>query len=404
MKKTTELLYAGRNPDRQAGAVNPAVYRASTIVFPSFKDMKEAEAGKFPNAFEEARGATTADPWYGIAGTPTTFALQDVLKKLEKADDCLITSSGLEAITLTLQSFLQSGDHLLMVDSVYGPTRRFCNKFLTRFGVETTYYDPTISGAGIAKLIRKNTRLIFMESPGSLTFEMQDVEAITAVAKKHLVLTALDSSWATPLYFNPLEHGVDICIQVPTKYIAGHSDVLLGAVLTRGDTITPLLQTYRNLGISTSPDDCWLALRGLRSLAARMERHQRSTDKIIAWLEKRKEVRKILYPAHPKDPGHGLWKKYCTGAASLFTIILDKDYTLEQVSAILDKMELFAIGYSWGGFESLIISFDPAPIRTATRWQEKGTCIRLYIGLEDADDLIADLEKGFKRLGATVTV
>lgn len=401
MRKSTEILHSGRRPKKQGGAVNPSIRRASTIIFPDYAAYKAADAAHYHDAYAEVitKTATTPDPWYGIAGTSTTFALQDALKKLEHADDCLIVSSGLEAITLTLQSFLKAGDHLLMVDSVYGPTRRFCDKFLKGFGVETTYYDPAISGSELQKLIRKNTKMIYLESPGSLTFEMQDVTALTKVAREHRIITVLDNTWGSGIYYNPLDHGVDVCVTALTKYISGHSDVILGAILTRGKTIKPLLSAYRNLGICTSPEDCWLVLRGLRSFVARMERHERSTKEIVKWLEKQKVVKKILYPAHPKHAGYKLWKRDFTGAASLLTIVLDKAYPEKAIAKFLDNMELFAMGYSWGGFESLIIHFDPAEIRTASKWQEQGTCIRIYVGLEDPTDLIEDLDKGFKRLG-----
>lgn len=396
MKKTTTLIHSGRDPMKQSGAVNPPVYRMSTIVFPTLEDYQKADKGT--PYYDETKGGNTLDYGYGIAGTPTTFALQEALRTLEGGDACVITSSGLEAITLTLNSFLSEGDHLLVVDTIYGPTRRFCNKELKRYGIETTYYDPRI-GAGIESLIQDNTKLIFLESPGSLTFEMQDVPAITAVAKKHGIVTALDNSWSTPLFFNPIEHGVDICIQAITKYINGHSDVILGAIITKGKEVTQqILRCYKDYGTTASPADCSLALRGLRSLAARMERHERSTQKVVAWLKERPEVARILYPADPDHPDYALWQRDWKGAGSLFSIVLDKTYSDAAVAHMIDNLECFSIGASWGGFESLVLALDPSTSRTAVPWQETGTFIRFYIGLENPEDLIVDLEKGFKRL------
>lgn len=396
MKKETKIIHSGRNYKKQAGCVNPPLYQASTILFPTLEDYHAAERGV--PYYEETKQGSAHDYGYGINGTPTTFALQDVLRQLEGGDECVITQSGLSAITTALLSFVESGDHILVVDTVYGPTRRFCNKELKKIGVEVTYYDPEI-GSDIAKLIKKNTRLIFLESPGSLTFEVQDVPAIVKIAKAKNITTIIDNSWATPLYFQPLALGVDVSIQAITKNISGHADVILGAIITKGkEAGKKVLSCYRVLGQSSSPADCWLALRGVRSLAARLERQQRTTDEVIKFLEGCKEVQKILYPAHPKFSGYKLWKKQFSGANSLFTIVLDKKYPQKNISAFINGLEFFGIGASWGGYESLAISFDPTEIRTATKWRENTPCLRFYIGQENAEDLIKDLEKGFKRL------
>lgn len=395
MKKETQIIQEGRRPVKQQGAVNPPLYQTSTILFPTIESYNAAVSGE-PH-YEGSKLGSTLDYSYGISGTPTTFELQDVLKKLELGDYCAITSSGLSAITTCLFALLNKGDHILMVDTVYGPTRRFCLKELKKYGVETTYYDPRI-GSGIEKLIQKNTRAIFLESPGSLTFEVQDVPAIVKVAKKHRITTIIDNSWATPLFFTPLEHGVDISIQAVTKYIAGHSDLLLGAIIGKNNTKNKILNAYRNLGINSSPHDCWLALRGIRSLAARLERQQRTTEKIIKWIGKRKEVKKILYPAHSKSPDYKLWKKLYNGSASLFTLVFQEKYSKKSIYKLINSLKLFGIGASWGGYESLITEVTPSSIRTAVKWEEKGECVRFYIGLEDADDLIDDLNSGFLKL------
>jgi len=394
MKKETQIVQAGRNPGKQAGSVNTPIYQTSTVIFPTIEDYTSAGKGKL--FYSENEGGTAVDFSYGIAGTPTTFALQKALKILEKGDDCVIVPSGLSAITTSLLAFLKANDHLLMVDSVYGPTRRFCTKILSKLGVEITYYDPLIGGA-IKKLVKKNTKVIFLESPGSLTFEVQDVPAIVKVAKSAGITTIIDNSWATPMFFNPLELGVDVSIQAITKYIGGHSDLILGAIITKGKAGEEIINAYRNLGITASPHDCWLALRGLRTMAARLERQQKSTAKIVSWIKKRPEVTRVLFPADSHDPGYKLWKKLYKGSASLFSIVLKEKITKKSANKLINSLKLFGIGASWGGYESLVINFDPSTIRTATKWQEKGQCIRFYIGLEDPDDLIKDLENGFSK-------
>ncbi len=396
MKRKTRLVHKGRNPLLHGGSVNPPIYQTSTVIHPTLESYHAAERGKA--YYEESQGGNALDFSYGTAGTPTTFALQEALRDLEGGEACVITSSGLSAITIALLSFLSAGDHLLMVDTVYGPTRRFCNKVLKRLNIDTTFYAPNI-GAEISELIQDNTKIIFMEAPGSLTFEMQDVPAIVKVAKSKNIITMLDNSWATPIYFNPIEHGVDISLQAITKYIGGHSDIIMGAIITKGDDVTnKILSYYRNFGETAEPSSCYLALRGLRSLSARMERHQRSVFTILRWLKERPEVAKILYPALEGSPDYKRWKELFSGAASLFSVVLDKKYTQEQLSNMIDGMKYFGIGASWGGYESLVLDFDPSSIRTATKWEETGSCVRFYIGLEDTDDLIEDMGNAFDRL------
>lgn len=315
MKERTTLIQAGRKPKAYNGMVNTPVFQTSTVLFETLADYEAASSQK------------TGDPSYGIAGTPTHRALTDALATWERADHCLITPSGLAAITLTLFALLSPGDHLLMVDTIYGPSRRFALKELKRLGIETTFYDPLI-GADIAKLIKKNTKLIFLEAPGSLTFEMQDVPAIVKVAKQKQVLTAFDNSWATPLYYKPLEHGVDISVQALTKFVGGHSDVLMGSIATSDSTIWKrLMDANKHLGLYVSAEQAALAARGLRTLETRMKQHFASAMEIIKWLKKQPKVSKIIYPPLEGDAGHKIWKRdFAGGGAGLFTFLLDKAY------------------------------------------------------------------------------
>ena len=387
MKERTTLVQAGRKPKAFHGMVNTPVFQTSTVLFEKLADYEAASAQK------------TGDPSYGIAGTPTHRGLTDALAQWEGAEHCLITPSGLAAITLTLFALLSPGDHLLMVDTIYGPSRRFALKELKRLGIETTFYDPLI-GSDISKLIKKNTKLIFLEAPGSLTFEMQDVPAIVKVAKQKGVLTAFDNSWATPLYFKPLAHGIDISIQALTKFVGGHSDVLMGSVATSNKEIWKrLMDAYKHLGLYVSAEQAALTARGLRTVEVRMKRHFESAMEIITWLKKQSKVSKIIYPPLSSDAGHKLWKRdFGNGGAGLFTFLLDKAYPEKSIHAFIDGMIIFGIGASWGGYESLILRINPETVRTATKWPHKQTAIRVHIGLEHPDDLIADLSAGFKRL------
>ncbi len=384
MQDSTLVTTLGRDPADQRGFVNPPVYRGSTILFPTVAAMERARA---------AREIT-----YGRVGTPTSHALETAIANLEGGYRCLLTASGKAACNLTLAALLRSGDHLLMVDSVYGPTRQFCDRTLARFGIETSYYDPRIGG-DITALFRPETRLLFLESPGSLTFEVQDVPALAAAARERGILTAIDATWGTPFFFKPLTLGVDIAIQAVTKYIGGHSDLLMGAI-TATEAVFPRLRAgIEEFGAPPSPEDCWLALRGLRTLAARLARHQESALLVARWLERRPEVSRVLFPALESHPDHGLWKRDFTGACGLFGVVLD-GFPETAARAMADALELFGIGASWGGFESLVLVPDPAPVRTAVPWRAEGAMLRLHIGLEDPDDLIRDLEAGFARLRA----
>ena len=382
MKDDTLLVAAGRDPERHCGVVNPPVFRASTILYP---DVATFEGPR------QLRGV-----YYGRGGTPTTFALEDAIAALEGAAGAVISSSGKTAIAQALMSFLKAGDHLLVTDSAYAPTRQLCDRVLARFGIETTYYDPLI-GADIARLIRPETRVIFMESPGSLTFEVQDVPAITAVARANGVLTMLDNTWATPLYFKGLAHGVDVVLHAATKYICGHSDVMMGVAATGEELHAQLRHGMQDLGAFCSPDDCYQGLKGLRTLSVRLARHQATALELARWLEKRPEVERVLHPALPDDPGHALWQRDFSGASGLFGVLL-KPCPAAAWHALVNGLEHFGLGASWGGYESLIMPNHPERYRTATPWDTSLPSLRIHAGLEDPGDLIADLEAGFARL------
>lgn len=384
MKPETRLVHCGRHPERQHGIVNPPVYRASTVIFPSVQALKAASEQPFNGVY------------YGRYGTPTTFALEEAVAELEGAYRAVATSSGLAAIAATLLAFLRAGDHCLIADNVYGPTRKFCDDTLARFGVAVEYYDPLL-GAGIADLMRPQTRLVYLEAPGSLTFEMQDVPAITAAAHAAGAVAVMDNTWATPLYFNALAHGVDVSIHAATKYLVGHADAMLGVINTSEASFELVKRSVVALGNCPGSEECGLGLRGLRTLAVRLQRHQESALTVAQWLRVQPEVARVLYPALPEDPGHALWRRDFSGASGLFSIVLHPA-SPAAVTALLDGLKLFGLGYSWGGYESLIIPADPVGLRTATAWQTTGPCLRLHIGLEHPQDLIADLEAGLARL------
>jgi cysteine-S-conjugate beta-lyase len=380
----TRVVTAGRDPASYHGFVNPPVYHASTVLYPSAEDFV----------------AHRARYQYGRRGTPTTEALELALQDLE-GPNCAGVSllpSGLAAISTALLSVVRAGDHVLVTDSAYGPTRNYCENILSRLGVTTSYYDPLI-GAAIAEHFHPNTRAIYLEAPGSLSFEMQDVTAIAAAAHAKGAIVLMDNTWATPLYYRPLDHGVDLAIQAGTKYIGGHSDVMLGTVSANTAAVASLKNTVRLSGLCEGPDDVYLGLRGLRTLAVRLDRHYKSGLAVGQWLEKRSEVLRMLHPAMPSHPGHALWKRDFTGASGLFSMVL-KPVPQKAVYAFLDTLELFGIGASWGGYESLAIPFDCTPARTATSWQPGGPTVRFHIGLEAVEDLIVDLERGFAALAA----
>jgi cystathionine beta-lyase len=380
----TTLVTAGRDTEAQKGFVNPPVVHGSTVLYPTAEDL-HAHRGEFQ---------------YGRRGTPTTKALQEALMALE-GSQCAgvgIAPSGLSAITTTLLAVLKAGDHLLVCDNAYRPTRNFCDGLLARYGVETTYFDPLI-GAGITELFKPNTKAVLVEAPGSQTFEMPDIRAIAAVAHEHGALVIDDNTWATPLYHRSLEQGVDISMQAATKYIGGHSDIMFGTISANAKAWPIIAETVRLLGVCAGPDDVFLALRGLRTLAVRLAQHHRSALEMARWLATRPEVIRVLHPALESHPGHAIWKRDFTGASGLFSIVL-KPKPQQAVDALLDTVKLFGMGYSWGGFESLVIPFDCAPYRTATKWAPGGPALRLHIGLENVADLKADLARGFAAFNA----
>jgi cystathionine beta-lyase len=385
--KDTLLAHLGRHAERFDGAVNTPVVRASTILAPTVAALDAAHSRRF------------TDPYYGRYGTATNKALEEAVAELEGGYRAIALPSGLAAITAALLAFLESGDHLLMVDTVYGPTRRFCDEVLPRHGVLTTYYDPHI-GASIEALMQPGTRVVYCETPGSLTFEMQDIPAIAAAAHSRGAVVLADNTWGTPYFFPAFARGVDVSIHAATKYIAGHSDVMLGLLVASEACWGRAREAVAAYGFAVSPDDCYLGLRGLRTLGVRLERHQVSALKVAQWLASRPEVARVAYPALPGDPGHALWKRDFTGACGLFAIEF-KPVATAAADAFIDALELFGIGASWGGFESLAVPVRVAKLRTATKAPGSGPMVRLHIGLEDADELIADLDQGLAALRKT---
>jgi cystathionine beta-lyase len=376
-RKETKVVEAGRDPPLHAGAVNTPVYRMSTVLFP---DVETMDDGGQPYT-------------YGRRGTPTTRALEQALCELEGGARTVLTPSGLSACTLAILTACSAGDHLLVTDSVYGPTRVFCQRLGKRYGITTTYFEPCI-GAAIADQFRPETKAIFLESPGSFTFEVQDVPAIVAAAHERGIAVILDNTWATPLCFEAIGHGVDLSVQAITKYVGGHSDVLMGSVTSNAAYKDRLVEAHGTLGLCASGDEAYLAARGLRTLAVRLKRHQESATEIAAWLKKRSEVARVLYPPLQDDPGHALWKRDFTGACGLFSIVLHA-VPDKAVNAMVDGLAHFGLGFSWGGFESLVV---PGHFPRSFPPHLEGPLLRLHIGLEDVEDLKADLATGFERL------
>ena len=397
-KMDTAFANAGRPKAGKPGyqsrdkeMVNTPVYRASTILYDTIADLKHATRHKNRNFY------------YGRRGTPTQWSLRDAMVELDGGHDALLHPSGLAAVTTAILAFVRAGDHILVADTCYEPTRIFCNLALKKIGVETTFYDPLI-GAGIAELMQDNTTVVFVESPGSLTFEVSDLPAIASAAKAAGAKVLVDNTWGTPLLFRPLEHGADVVIHAATKYLVGHSDAMLGVTVCNEASWDAFQRQSFVMGQCAAPDDVYLASRGLRTLAVRMRQHEVSALKIATWLQTRPEVAEVRHPALETCPGHNIWKRDFDGASGLFSFILNEGYSdtdnNRAVAAMIDGLELFGIGYSWGGFESLILPADPTGERTAVKWQAPGQLIRLHIGLEDVDDLLADLETGFTRLNA----
>lgn len=377
----TLLTHAGSKPDEYHGAVNVPPHRMSTIVFRTYEEFE-----KVPNV-----------PYsYGRAGTPSSAAFEEGIAAIEGAFRSVATCSGLSAILTALMAFTEAGDHILITDNCYGPSRKSCEEILRRFGVDVEYYPPLI-GADIEKLFRPNTKLVFMEAPGSLTFEVQDVGAITAAAKKACIKTAIDNSWATPLFFRPIEFGIDVSVMSATKYISGHSDVMLGVVSSNEESWPQVKRAALMLGLCGGSEELYLGLRGLRTLNVRLRQHQKNALDIAQWLSQQPQVKRVHHPALPSCPGHENWKKYYKGSSGTFGIILHQT-DRKKIAAMLDGMEFFNLGFSWGGFESLLFPEQPKPIRTAQAWTEEGFSLRLHIGLEDVEDIRRDLAAGLARL------
>lgn len=376
----TRLVTAGRDY-AEHGFVNPAVYHGSTVLFPTAHSLHDR----------------STDYVYGRRGTPTSRAVEEAVAMVEGGHNAKMAPSGLAAITTALLAFLKAGDHLLMVDTVYNPARQLCDGLLKGLGIETSYYDPLI-GRGIAALIRPNTKVVYTESPGSQTMEVQDLPAIAEAAHKAGALVMIDNTWGAGHYFKAFEHGADISIQAATKYLVGHSDAMMGTVTCSKETWEPFKEAYEQMGQFAGPDDMYLTLRGLHTLDVRLERHMKNAISVAEWLRGRDEVETVLYPALSNAPGHEMWKRDFKGASGLFSIVL-KPCSEKASEAFLDRLSLFGMGYSWGGFESLAVPFRP--YRTATGWTAEGPCIRFHVGLENPDDLKADLAEGFKALKST---
>ena len=382
----TRAITNGRTSDEHHGAVNTPVYHASTILHPDVE------------SFETRHDPTTnrRKVIYGLLGTPTSFDLEEVLADLEGGHDAVLVPSGLAAISVALLSFLKPGDHALIADTVYPPTRSFCDEHLSSMTIAVDYYDPHLGGA-IETLIKPNTRVIFLESPGSFTFEIQDIPAITKVARDRGVTTILDNTWSTPLFFKSFSHGVDVSVHAATKYLSGHSDVVMGAIICAEHAWSPVRRTHRHLGQCVGPDDAYVTLRSIRNLSTRLKAHHKQGLALAEWLNEREEVGEVLHPGLPGHPDHAIWKRDFLGASGLFSIVLHSK-SREAVLDMVNGMTLFRIGASWGGFESLMIPVYPEQYRSATHWDPSKFTLRIHAGLEDFDDLIADLKAGFERL------
>ncbi|MFC5521673.1 cystathionine beta-lyase [Polaromonas jejuensis] len=378
---STQLSMLGRNPDEQSGFVNPPLFKGSTVVYKTLDDLQNRR-NRFP---------------YGTAGSPTIANLEASWTHMTGAAGTVLSPSGLGSVALALLATTKSGDHILVTDSAYGPTRRFCDGLLARYGIQTTYYDPLL-GSDIESLIKHNTSVIFLESPGSRSMEIQDVPAIVAVAKKHGVKVIADNTWATPVFFQAHAHGVDISVEAGTKYLGGHSDILLGLASANEELWPALRATYDAMAMLPGADDCILALRGLRTMHLRLKEAERKALDLAAWFKARPEVRAVLHPAFESCPGHAIWARDFKGSTGLFSVVLDEKFKKDELSRMLDNMSIFSMGFSWGGYESLIVPFNCKDLRTATTWPYEGYALRIQVGLEDLDDLKEDLRQGLERL------
>lgn len=383
----TRMSHAGRAGTHVHGFVNPPVHRGSTVLHPDCESRRTFARDRFNRVMT-----------YGTQGGPTHYALEDVICEIEGGTRCTLVGTGLAAVTVPLMAYLKAGDHCLMPDSVYGPARAIANGLLANYGIETTFYDPVIDGAGLAALMRPNTRVVYTESPGSHTFEIQDIPALARVAHAHGAKVLMDNTWGIH-HFQPFRHGVDVSIQALTKYVGGHSDVLLGAITTVSEEDFLIVRgAASQMGHFAAPDDCWLALRGARTMPVRLKQQEQNGLAVARWFEQRPEVLRVLHPALPSHPQHALFRRDFTGACSLFGVVFQPRYTEEQIFRFIDSLELFGIGASWGGYESLALPTTGFITRTATSPDLGGYAVRIHIGLEDVADLIADLERGLATL------
>lgn len=385
VKQKTKLAHTGRQSKWTHGLVNTPVMRGSTRLFDSYKELRTGVSTAFQ----------TDDIFYGRMGTPSQWSLREAITELEAAHDTYLYPSGVAALTASLLALASNGDHILVTDSVYEPIRSVTKRILSRMGIEVSYFDPMV-GADIAQLFQDNTKLVLAETPGSLTFEVQDIPAIAAVTLKHDAFLIVDNTWATPLFFNPLAHGADISINAGTKYLSGHSDVMIGSASANKRAWTALSTTSFSMGHTVGPDDAFLTLRGIRTLDARLRQHEKAALELANRLESHPAIHQVLHPALSECPGHNHWRRDFTGSTGLFSIVL-KQGIESDVAPMVDHMNLFKMGFSWGGFESLILPADPTQIRSAIPWKAPGPLLRLHIGLEDLEDLWGDLEAGLER-------
>jgi cystathionine beta-lyase len=384
----TRLVHSDFTAPAGFNGLSTPVHHASTVLFPTMK------------AFRERRTHVYDGYVYGLTGTPTTMTLAARIAPLEGGHRAVLAPSGLSAIALVYLTTLKRGDHVLVPDNVYSPSRELCRALLSGLGIETSFYDPLL-GSAIAPLLRDNTKLVWVESPGSMTMEIQDVPAIAAAAHARGALVAVDNTWSAGLYFKPFTKGCDLSVQAVTKYIGGHADLMMGAVTAKDESLYRQIKNMAGvLGLGVAPDDCFLALRGLPTMVPRLHQHQASALAIAAWLAERAEVKTVLHPAFERCPGHALWKRDFSGSSGLFSIVLHEQFSAPKVEQMVDSLRYFKIGASWGGPVSLALLLDPRPLRTATRWEEAGQLIRFNIGLEDPQDLIADLQSGLDLLHA----
>ena len=383
--KETKIILSGKNNNSKNSFVNSPIYKGSTVIFKTVKEMNASMKNKHMQTLA-----------YGRYGSPSTFEFEKAIAEIEGGYSAVATSSGTAAIVASLLAILKTGDHILITDSAYGITRNLTKNLLKNMGISTTFYNPNI-GIEIQDLIKKNTKAIFLESPGSLTFEIQDVPMLVEIANKNNLVTIIDNTWGTPLFFKPFYHGIDISIQSATKYIVGHSDAMLGVIITNKKYEKCIRESAHNMGSCPGPEDIYLGIRGIKTLSIRLERHQKNALKIIEWLKTRKEIDKILYPAIPENSGYKIWKRDFLGASGLFGVTLKKTKK-SLIHQMLNKLQLFNIGYSWGGYESLILPVNPEKYRDTYQWKKEGGTLRIHAGLENADDLINDLKENINIL------